>query len=122
MGRLDKERLKVQDKKMSLVRNGGDERNRKGVSVLQRRTMEGAAKGGERLGGRWAGGQMEELTYWGEHRSAEQMSALKSEGSWGCCEGLGTSQAWAMFGAVVLCEIRGPPMRLLVTPGLWPVW
>lgn len=80
MGRLDKEKLKVQDKKMSLVRNGGDERNRKGVSVLQRRTMEGAAKGGERLGRRWAGGQMEELMCWGEHRSAEEMSALKSEG------------------------------------------
>lgn len=63
---------------MSLVRNGGDERNRKGVSVLQRRTMERVAEGGERLGeggqGRWRSSRG-----WGEHRSAE-MSALWSEG------------------------------------------
>lgn len=76
MRRLDEEKLKVQDKKMSLDRNGGDERNRKGVSVLQRRTMTGVAEGGERLGRRWAG-QMEELMWLGRAQECRDASPVE---------------------------------------------
>lgn len=74
--RLDEEKLKVQDKKMSLDRNGGDERNRKGVSVLQRRTMKGVAEGRERLRRRWAG-QMEELMWLGRGQECRDASPVE---------------------------------------------
>ena len=61
---------------MSLVRNGGDDRNRKGMSVLQRRTRERVAEGGERLGRRWAG-QMEELTGLGRAQECRDVSPVE---------------------------------------------
>ena len=76
MRRLDEEKLKVQDKKMSLDRNGGDERNRKGVSVLQWRTMKGVAEGGERLRRRWAG-QTEELVWLGRAQECRDASPVE---------------------------------------------